>query len=157
MSGHDDVREMLALAAAGALTAEEMRRVEEHSRNCDACSAELAAWRGLAGEVRELPGPRAPEDLAARAVNRLRGQLAASAEKRWDNAVLAVLTLFAWTVGLASWAIARIVTGGLLIALDTSFATWLIWLAASTVLVWMTAGAAAIMLGRGHRLARRNS
>ena len=156
MSDHDFARELLALAAAETLGADEVRQVEEHARACESCAAELAALRRVAGEIRLLPTPRAPEQLTARTVNRVRLQLAESAEKRWDNTVLTVLTLFAWTVGLATWAVAKIVAGGLLPARDVGFATSLIWLSATTLLVWMTAGAAAIVLSRGSRLARRN-
>lgn len=52
---HDEMREQLALEAAGALTPEEAARLEAHLESCAACRAERAAWRDtttrLAGSV----------------------------------------------------------------------------------------------------------
>jgi uncharacterized membrane protein YphA (DoxX/SURF4 family) len=94
--------------------------------------------------------------MVERARTRVRAELAAAAERRWGNAVLAFLTLFAWTVALTTWAIVRLLSGGFLIALDSRFMQTLIWLTGSTVLVWLTAGVAAVLLGHNRRVARRN-
>ena len=58
MSEHDKIRELLALAAADALTSAEEKQVAEHVRSCIACSNELGAWRPIASELRRLPTPQ---------------------------------------------------------------------------------------------------
>ena len=58
MSEHDKIRELLALAAADALTRAEEKQVAEHVRSCIACSNELGAWRPIASELRRLPTPQ---------------------------------------------------------------------------------------------------
>ena len=114
-----------------------------------------APGRALSLELERLPTPQAPPELVERARARVRAELAAAAERRWDNAVLACLTLFAWTVALTAWAIARLLSGGFLIALDSRFMQTLIWLTGSTVLVWLTAGVAAVLLGHSRWVTRR--
>ena len=56
MSEHDKIRELLALAAADALTSAEEKQVTEHVRSCIAYSNELGDWRPIASELR----PNAP-------------------------------------------------------------------------------------------------
>ena len=53
--------------------------------------------------------------------------------------------LFAWTVGLTVRAIVRLLGSGVFVIMDVGFAQTLVWLAASTVLVWMTAGVLAVV------------
>ena len=62
MSEHEAIRKLLALAAAEALEEGELRRVEEHLRECSSCAAEWDAWRALARGMRGLPTP-VPADL----------------------------------------------------------------------------------------------
>ena len=57
MSEHDKIRELVALAAADALTSAEEKQVAEHVRSCIACSNELGAWQPIASELRRLPTP----------------------------------------------------------------------------------------------------
>jgi len=155
MSEHDAVRELLALAAAGALDAEEQRRIEQHLAGCAACAAELDGWRNLAGALKRLPTPRPSPALVEQTRARAEWQLAAAAEHRWSQAVLVFLVLFAWTVTLVSWPIVRLVTGGLLGWLDVRMnQTWAS-LAGYTALGWLTVGVAALLLGIRHRSARR--
>ena len=58
MSEHDKIRELLALAAADALTSAEEKQVAEDVRSCIACSNELGAGRPIASELRRLPTPQ---------------------------------------------------------------------------------------------------
>ena len=106
---------MLALAAAGALDAQEQRRVEEHARECPACRRELEIWSGYAQGLRQLPQPPSPAQLMERTRARLMQERATAADRRWDELMLGALALFAWTVGLTFWFVARIVTGGELV------------------------------------------
>ena len=156
MSEHQTVGELLALAAAGVLSVEEQRRLEDHVRACAACTRQLEAWRALSGELRRLPTPAAPAELVARTRARVLAELAAAAERRWDDAVLVFLSLFAWTVALTTWAIVRVVNNGLLAVLDARFMQPMVWLTASSVLAWLTAGVVAVLVARRRRMAWRS-
>ena len=57
---HHDIAGMLALAAAGALDAQEQRRLQEHARECEACRRELEIWSGYSQGLRQLPSRRSP-------------------------------------------------------------------------------------------------
>ena len=136
MKEHDAVRALLALGAAGALDAGEERLVREHAALCEACAAELRSWQGLAGELSALPVPQAPPALVART----RARVEAAELRRWDESVLLFLILLAWAVGLSGW-VAWVAVFGL--------AGTLTYLAASTMLVWLTAGVAAVIARAG--------
>lgn len=156
MSEHESIRELLALAAAGVLSTEEERRVRNHASACEQCAADLQAWGRLSQALERMPVPQGPPGLAERTCSRVLDELAAAAERRWDDAVLAFLTLFAWTVGLAGWAVVRLFNRGLLVVFDQEFTLTFTWLAGSTVLVWLTAGVAAVMLSHRRQGARRS-
>jgi anti-sigma factor RsiW len=154
MSQHDDIRELLGLAAAGALSAEEEQRVMSHIALCSACASELDDWRLLAGGLRRLPTPQPRAAVVERARARAQMALTDAAESRSNSRVLLLLVCFAWIVTLASWPIFRMVSGGLLVWFDPRFnQTWLVF-AGFTGLLWATGGVAAIFLGR-HRQERR--
>lgn len=155
MSEHDVIRDLLALAAAGALDSAEQQRVEHHLAGCGSCAAELDLWRGLAGSLRRLPTPQAPAELVERTRTRVEAQLAAEAERRWDQAVMAFLVLFAWTVTLASWPIVRLFSSGVASWLDVGATQIWYGLVVYTLIAWLSGGVAAVMLGLRHRAARR--
>jgi len=155
MSEHDQVREKLALAAAGALDAEEQRCVEEHARVCDICRQELDTWSGYTQGLRQLPQPAAPAQLMERTRARILQQRATAAEGRWNDLMLAGLALFAWTVGLSFWFLLRVLTGGAFVVMGMNLLRVGTWSVLTTVLVWVTAAAAAVTLGRRRRELRR--
>jgi anti-sigma-K factor RskA len=66
-TGHDTVRELLALAALDALSPEERHALDAHLTTCDECRRELAALRdGVASIAESLPAREmAPERAAA--------------------------------------------------------------------------------------------
>lgn len=155
MTEHEPVRELLALAAAGALSPEEQRGMESHVGSCEPCAGELQAWQALAQELDRLPGPQAPPELVERTRRLVLAELVSAAERRWNDSMLVFLTLFVWTLGLATWSIVQLLSGGVLAVLDVGFRQAITWLTASTMLAWLTAGVAAAFLGRGRRPARR--
>ena len=140
MKEHEAVRALLALGAAGALDPQEERRVREHVAVCESCAGELRTWQALAGELSALPVPQAPPAMVARTRARVEAALAAEAGRRWDEAVLFYLALLAWTVSLSNWAVWVAVFG---------FAGTLTYLTVSTMLVWLTAGVAAVIAHSG--------
>jgi anti-sigma factor RsiW len=153
MSEHEEIRKLLPLAVAGALDAKEQRQLDEHLRGCEACAAEAERWTELAGALRRLPTPQPSPALVERVRARAQAELAAHAEERWDYQVLAFLVLFSWTLVLASWPIVRLLTKGMLGWFNLQ-QTWL-GLVGYTVIVWVTAGVAAGLLGLRQRAARR--
>src|SRR5271170_574545 len=104
MSEHDKIRELLALAAAGALTSAEEKQVAEHVRSCIACSNELEAWRPIASELRRLPTPQPSSWL-------VQATLTEQAEHDWNHRLMIVVVAFAWLLTIASWAVFHVVSG----------------------------------------------
>lgn len=146
MSAH--VTDLLALAAAGALGPEEAARVEAHLRECAACAAEAAAWRSLAGGLGRLPSPRPSRALVTCTVEAVEARLAERSERAWNRAALGFLVAFAWTLAVLTWVIVDLVNGVLASSVDRSVGSTAAWYAAYVIAGWMTAGAAAGLLGR---------
>ena len=155
MSEHESVRGLLALAASGVLDMDEQLRVDRHVRDCEECRREVETWQAYARELHQLPQPQAPARLMERTRNRVLQERAAIIERRWEDLVLAALALFAWTVTLSGWLVLRIFTGGALLIMGTNFLSLAAWSVASTVLAWISAAAAALVLGRKRRQWRR--
>lgn len=154
-NSHDEIREMLGLAAAGALSAAEEQRVMSHVRSCSDCASQLEDWRLLTGSLRRLPTPQPRAAIVERARARAEMVLAEEAASRRNSLVLVLLVCFAWVVTLASWPIFRMVSGGLLVWFDPRFnQTWLVF-AGFTGLLWATGGLAAVLLGRHRQQERR--
>jgi len=155
MSEHESMRELLALAAAGALEGEQQRRLEVHSCECPICRRELEIWSAYSQGLRRLPQPPLPGRLTERARARVLQERAAAADRRWNDLMLGALALFAWTVGLSFWFLLRIFSGGDLVIMGANLVRLGTWSAFSTVLVWVTAAAAALALGKRRRELRR--
>ncbi len=146
MTEHESIREMLALAAAGVLGPDEVRRVEQHASRCESCRTELEAWAAYSQGLRKLPQPPAPEGLLERTRARILQEHEAASEKRRHELQLAGLAAFGWMTSFALWFIVRGFTGGTLIVLGANLGNAWTWLAVSTALSWATAGAAALVL-----------
>ena len=146
MSAH--VTELLALAAAGALAPGEARRVEEHVRECAACAAEAAEWRRLAEGLARMPSLRPSRVLVSRTVEAVEERLAERSERAWNRAALGFAVAFAWTMAVVSWLLLDLLTGELALRLDRPVGPTAAWYAAYMIAGWLTAGAAAVLLGR---------
>lgn len=103
MQEHDAIRDLLTLAAAGALTAGEQTRVEEHLRSCPECRAEFALWGRLTGALQEIPTPQAPMGLVERTRRTMERQAAIIAERRQQRWLFLWLMVFAWATTLLTW------------------------------------------------------
>jgi len=148
MNSHKEIRELLLLAAAGVLEAGEDRSLRDHLAQCEACTRELRLLEAVSMELRLLPAPAAPAWLAERTCQRVREALEARAESRWDEAVVLFSMLLAWTFSLTLWFLYKLFTGGSTALLSPGFTQVLSYLAASTLLAWLTAGAAVVAVGR---------
>lgn len=153
MSEHDNIQELLALAAAGALTIAEERRVVEHVRSCVVCSSQLEAWRGIATDLRELPLPQPSLWLVQATLARAEAKLAEQAEHDWNRRIMILVVAFAWLLTLASWLLFHLVSGRFGTLLEPHFA-WISF-AAFTALGWVAGGVAAVMLAIRQRGERR--
>ncbi|MBZ5634786.1 MAG: zf-HC2 domain-containing protein [Acidobacteriia bacterium] len=154
MTEHESVRAMLALAAAGALDPEEVRRVEQHAQGCERCRRDLETWAVYTRGLRKLPQPSAPEGLVQRTQARILQERAGAAARRRSELFLGALAIFGWVAGWSFWTLARAVTGGSLNVLGANLMNGLTWSLVSTALVWMTAATAALMLGRRREMRR---
>ena len=113
MNNHDELRDLLPLAAAGVLSEEEAGAVRRHIAQCASCARELESWERIAPDLTRLPSPTVPPWLAQRTINRIRQSREAAHERRWNNLVFAFLIAFSWALPIASWPIANLVTGEL--------------------------------------------
>ncbi|MGA7218731.1 MAG: hypothetical protein WBX38_10475 [Candidatus Sulfotelmatobacter sp.] len=164
MNEHDKIRELLALAAADALTSAEEKQVAEHVRSCIACSNELEAWRPIASELRRLPTPQPSSWLVQSTLARAEAKLTEQAEHDWNRRVMIVVVAFAWLLTIATWAVFHVVSGRferlIVPQYEPQFShtpfsyTWISF-AAFTALEWLAGGVAAVMLAIRHRGERR--
>jgi hypothetical protein len=148
MNEHESIRELLLLAAAGALDGPgELRRVTEHAATCEVCRRELQVWSVYTEGLGRLPQPLLPAGLMERTRARIVEQRAAAARRRENALLLGALSLFGWISTLAFWTLARVFTGGVWNLFGVNLVSALTWSLLSTVVVWITAGASAVMLG----------
>ncbi len=69
-------RNMVDLYVEDRLAGFQARWMEQHAAACPACAAELAAWKQLLAELRDIPVPQVPPNLK----EILRGALASEPE-----------------------------------------------------------------------------
>jgi anti-sigma factor RsiW len=155
MTEHDNNRELLALAAAGALTRDEEEQVARHLRSCSSCSNEMVAWQSIASDLRRVPTPQPSAGLVQRTRLRAEARLAEEAEYRWQRGVMVFVVAFSWVVTIASWPVVRLVTGDVLGLLGPSMTRPWISFAGLTALVWLAGGTAAVLLSLHQRRERR--
>ena len=155
MNEHDKIRELLALAAADALTSAEEKQVAEHVRSCIACSNELEAWRPIASELRRLPTPQPSSWLVQATLARAEAKFTEQAEHDWNHRLMIIVVVFAWLLTLASWLVLHVVSRHFGSQLGPQFGRIWISFAAFTALGWLAGGVAAVMLAirqRGERM-----
>lgn len=157
MNHHDEIRSLLALAAAGDLQPNEQQRVDVHLRECAACSQELAVLRVLAAELRVLPAPQPPLGLGARTRARVAAQLGARAERRRHHLLVALLISFGWIVTLLTLGAARYFGDDLARLLRLSFVEFQVAFISYTLLAALATAAFAGLAGPRHQAQRRTS
>lgn len=105
MIEHNEIRDLLPLAAAGALSAEEQKQVEEHLLQCADCQIEFTAWSRITGALEAMPTPPAPVGLVECTRRTLERHAAVTAERRQQRWLFFWLTAFAWATTLLTWPI----------------------------------------------------
>jgi predicted anti-sigma-YlaC factor YlaD len=155
MSEHGKIRELLALAAAGALTRGEEERVASHLRLCEACAKEMDDWQSVAGQLRRLPTPEPPARLVQVTLARAEAKLVEQDEHQWNRKVMIFAVAFAWLLTGVTWIGFRLVSGSALSFLVPQLnRTWTNF-AGFTALVWIAGGVAAVALALRQRRERR--
>jgi len=153
MNEHADLRELLTLAAAGALDAAGQKRLEDHLRQCPDCRVELEGWQRLTGALRAMPTPQAPLGLVERTRRLMESRAAARAEQRQTRWVLLWLTLFAWLSTFLAWPLFRLFgdrVGGFLDVSWTDAGLARAWLG-YMVVAWMATAIVAALLGKARQ------
>ncbi len=151
MSGHQQIRELLPLAAAGALDETERQRLERHCSECAECAAALAQWNSLAQSLRRLPTPQPSAATVMRARAAALGALDAAHHRRESAVTFIFLGLFAWSFTLAGGLISVLLFSGPADLGRLLAGQVPLWLAIFTALAWTAASAAAVVLGARHR------
>ena len=146
MRNHDDVKELLLLAAAGVLGEDEECRVRQHVALCATCSHELEVWRAFLPALAKLPAPVPSAHLTQRTLLIVKRSRQAAEARRWNNLMLAFLVAFSWAMSAATWPVVHLATGAGLLP----------WMAFSTLLGWVTVGCAAVIVGLQTSARRRN-
>ena len=147
MNEHSEIRELLTLAAAGALDSAEQRRVEDHLLQCETCRAEFHGWSRLTGALQTQPAPQAPRGLVeqTRRILELRAQ--AQRERRQSYFMLGGLAVLGWVLTLLNWPVLRLLDRPLMQTFNLS-STQLTWLWTTYILAaWLGTALAAAVLG----------
>ena len=155
MNEHDEIRDLLALAAAGGLDAEAERRMEEHLGQCLECRAEFDSWQQLTGALKRMPTPQAPLGLVERTRRNLEARAVAQAEHRRKWVGLSGLTALAWMFSFLSWLVFQMLGARLAQVLDiSSSAMTMAWIG-YTMISWLTTALVAAALSKSHRQEER--
>jgi predicted anti-sigma-YlaC factor YlaD len=140
MTDHDEIRELLALSAAGLLEAHEERRLREHVAECAACRTELEDFAELAGGLATLPCAPPPPYLLART----QALVAADCDRREGARLATAAAVIAAVLIFGPAAVLRILFG------DAIALAWLAW----TLVLSILGCAAALALASRRHLQR---
>ena len=148
MSTHESAAAKLALLAAGALSPEEALQVEQHTRECVDCRRNLEVWGVYARGLAQLPQPQVPLGLIARTQARVLRDRQEASERRRSSLMFGALAIFSWVMTVATWLLARFLTGGVLQVFGVNLVSLVSWFVAYSVLAVTTAAVTAAMLSR---------
>lgn len=157
---HSAIRELLTLAAAGALDAVEQRQVEEHLLRCDACRAEFRGLGRLAKSLQEQPMPQMPPGLMqqTRRLLELRAQAQRShthQARRWNRLMFGALALLGWTLTLLNWPLLRMLDRPLMQTFNVSSTQLTVLWTTYILAAWLATALAAAVLGKRFRQEER--
>jgi predicted anti-sigma-YlaC factor YlaD len=124
MNDHNQIRSLLPLQVAGAISREEQAKLDDHLRECSDCRSELASLRALAADLKSIPAPQPLFGLAQRTRARIRAELAAKAERRQNQQYLALLSAFAWLVTAMTFVAGKYLAQDLAVWMKMSPSAW---------------------------------
>jgi Putative zinc-finger len=143
---HESARVQLPLAAAGVLSEDELGAVLEHTATCESCRLELEVWGSYAKGLRQLPQPTISAHLLHRIQRRVLQERESSLERRHDALMVGTLVVLSWATSFAAWFAARSLMGVTLEVFGIDLVGPVPWILLSSVLTWVTAGSAAVVL-----------
>jgi anti-sigma factor RsiW len=157
MNPHDEIRDLLALAAAQSLDNAEQTRVEAHVRVCAECASQLASLRTIAASLRNLPEPQAALGLAARTRMRVAAEMAGRAERRRHRLLITFLICFGWAITLLTLLAGRYFADDLAHLFRISFTQFAVGFIGYTLFASVASAALAGLIGPRLQAARRMS
>lgn len=141
MNEHSIIRDSLAMAVAGALDPLEQKRIEEHLRHCETCSAEFNHWNSLVGALKKLPTPQARPQMVMQTRRILELYAAAGNAFFRTRLVPSALILFSWIAMLITWRLVRLIDLPLARRLDiSSTIVWLVFIGVTWLATALAAG-----------------
>ncbi len=146
MTDHRD--DLLALQAARALDTDEEARLVAHLGDCATCRAGAEGWRSLVAQTGLLPEATPSPGLLARTRAAVERWQAERQERAWNQAALAFLIVFGWTLTGVAWLLLEMLAGELAVRLDRPLGSAATWFVLYLVAGWVMAAAAAVLLGR---------
>jgi anti-sigma factor RsiW len=152
---HDAVRELLPLAAAGALDAAEEARLSAHIRLCADCAANLSRWQEIQAGLRRLPTPQAPAALVERTIVLAQTRITEESNNRAQHKIVGLVIVFSWAFVVISWPLAQLLAHGWISMFGFGFARGWENFAVFTALCWLAGGAAAVLLAMRRSRERR--
>jgi predicted anti-sigma-YlaC factor YlaD len=151
MKKHNEIRELLSLAAAGILDQEEQQLIQEHLAHCDACREDYNEWMLLANALRALPTPQAPQGLLQRTHRLVKARQLTAANAQGKLFLPCFLLAFSWISLFLNYRLLRLLDISLSKWIDIStVAFWITYIGVS----WIAAAFAAGFLGRHLRQER---
>lgn len=155
MNEHEKIRELLPLAAAGALDANEEAQVNDHLRRCGDCAARLSTLQEIQTELRRIPTPQAPASLVTRTIALTQNRLIEESDRRGERKVMAAVLVFSWVLVAISWPLAQFLGHGWMALLGSGFKEGWENFAVFTGLCWLAGAAAAVLLAARRQRERR--
>lgn len=145
---HSAIRDLLTLAAAGALDSAEQSRVEEHLLHCEACRAEFRGLGRITKALQEQAMPQMPPGLLQQTRRLLELRAQHHKERRQNHMMFGVLALLGWVTTLLNWPLLRWAEAPLTSWFNIS-STQLTWLwTAYIIAAWVGTILAAALLGQ---------
>ena len=145
---HSAIRELLTLAAAGALDAAEQRQVDEHLLQCDACRAEFRGLSRLTKSLQEQPMPQMPPGLMQQTRRLLELRAQAQHERRWSRLMFGGLAFIGWTMTLLNWPLLRMLDRPLMQMFNVSSTQLTVLWTTYILAAWLGTALAAAVLGK---------
>ncbi|HKF51253.1 MAG TPA: zf-HC2 domain-containing protein [Candidatus Acidoferrales bacterium] len=152
---HDQLRELLSLAAAGVLDASDEQRVAAHIGVCPECAASLNRWQQVGANLRRLPTPQAPAALVSRTILLAQTRLAEESSRRTERRMMVLILVFSWAFVAVSWPLAQLFAHGWESLLGFGFEQGWKNFVIFTAFCWMAGAAAAILLAMRRSRQRR--
>jgi predicted anti-sigma-YlaC factor YlaD len=155
MNEHFRIRELLALYQTDSLSKEEEVDIAQHLLACSDCRAEHASLVMIAGDLKLIARPQPSLGLAQRTRFRIAAEMAAKAERRQHQRLLAWVIGFAWIFTGLTFAVGRFLVLQLAARLRISPETCMTVFIAYSILAGTASVAFTGMMATRHRNERR--